>query len=224
MKNIYKEISVITRELGYLQREGRRESGGKTFSFHGENGVRDVIKQKLLEHDIHMLVTEIETEIITSNSSAAGNRIYSTMQVKASLRVELHKDDEIQIFHISACDVGDEFSNASSSAITLAIRNWMKALFQITYDPAEEEEVEEKPPSLEMSAKMANDAKLMISRASIAEVKSIAKGMGYSPSSWNLAKMTQEDLFHCASIAMTVFLKSSQADTLDKVSEEIEHE
>lgn len=223
---LLEELSAITNELKYLNRDGSKEgSSGKIIRFHSENGIRDAIKQKLSEHNICMTTRSIDCSIVRSTITEGGNRIYSTMQVEAKMNIELSKGDDIETFRASACAIGDDHANASSVATTLAERNWMKAQFQITYDPEEEvEEIEEAPPSLEMSPAMTNNSKLIITRAGIAKLKIAAKKAGYRPSSWNLNKMTAEDLLHCSGIAIDLVVKSSQADTLDKVSGGIEGE
>ena len=218
------ELATIAKRLGHLDRDGVRGKEENKYRFHSENGVRNAIKAELERLDISFFVKKIDTEVIMPNVSQAGNRAYTTFIAKSTVEIELVKNGDIETFVASAADIGDSYSNASSSATTLAIRNWMKAQFQITYDPDEEIVVEDMAPSLEMSAAMIQNAKLIITKAVIANVKKAAKDAGYKPSSWNLNKMTEEDLFHCSGIAVALVVKSSQAKSLDLVSKDIEHE
>ncbi len=222
--SLREDLTAISNEFGYLNRDGSRMSGETQYRFHSENGIRNAVKAKLFEKGISMFTKNINIEVIMPNVSQAGARAYTTFIAKATVDIELLKSGEIEKFTASAADIGDSYANASSSATTLAVRNWMKAQFQITYDPTEEEISNEPEPGLEMSASMVQNAKLMITKAVIANVKKAAKKAGYKPSSWNLNKMTDEDLFICSGIAMDIVVKSSQASVLDDVSEEIEHE
>jgi len=225
VNELLKTLNQITVNLHHLQRRGRRKVGEGFYLYHGENEIRDAVRAQFITFHIVLKINKIETTQLSAEVIASGGRTFESNSVKSEVFFSLHHESTQEDFQASAIALGDSYKNASSTATTLALRNWMKAQFQITYDPAEDELVEEEETrGLEMSPRMVQDAKLLITRATIKAVKAKAKAAGFKPVKWNLDKMTEDDLFTCAGIAMNIIAKSVQGQILDGVSEALANE
>lgn len=217
------KVMRIIKEMGDLPRGGKRTMSDHTIRYHNENEIRKAVKEALIKENILMDIKEITIDVVNSSDFSGGNRMYSTMHVKCRVRIvlkDMDSSDEEKYVAGSAA-LGDNFANASSAAVTYAIRDWMKVKFQITYPISEEtEDIMDVP--MVMPDDIAEECRLIISR-NLSEVKKRAKEAGAKPKGgkWNVAHMSHEDLFRFAVMAMNES-GSAQSEVMGSVVDKLE--
>lgn len=216
---IVDKFALITEELGDLERKVA-ERGNTEIRYHDENSIRRAIKHKLKAHGITMEVPSTKVNIISSNSIQAGDRIFNAQHVKAEVELRFSDGQDERTYLASGAAPGDNFANASSAAITYAVRDWMRVAFQITYDPTEDEDVIERVEQVVLSESTAEDCRLIVSRH-LADLKKEAKKIGFKPGSWAVTKMDHDDLFRLSTMAVHL-MNSKQGDLMQKVGEKLE--
>lgn len=217
------KLMRIIEKMGDLPRGGKRAMSDHTIRYHSENEIRKAVKEALIRENILMDIRKIAIDVANSSDFSGGNRIHSTMHVKCSVAIVLKDMDSGEELEYAAgsAALGDSFANASSSAVTYAIRDWMKIKFQITYPPSEEtEDIMDVP--MVMPDDIAEECRLIISR-NLSEVKKRAKEAGVKPKGgkWNVAHMSHEDLFRFAVMAMNDS-GSAQSEIMGGVVDKLE--